>query len=67
MSIAEFILVSDDFMGEWAETPKCWKWGSFTKVTLPIIVRRNSSYDELVASVMQSRDLDCAASDVVIT
>ncbi|KAM3341260.1 hypothetical protein P3S68_028895 [Capsicum galapagoense] len=67
MSIAEFVLVSGDFMGEWVETSKCWKWRSFTKVTVSIPVRRNSSYDEFIASVMQSGDLDCASSDVVIS
>ncbi|KAM3205476.1 hypothetical protein P3L10_028886 [Capsicum annuum] len=67
MSIAEFVLVSSDFMGEWMETSKCWKWRSFTKVTILIPVRCNSSYDEFVASVMQSGDLDCAPSDVVIS
>ncbi|PHT46335.1 putative aquaporin TIP3-2 [Capsicum baccatum] len=36
-------------------------------VTLPIAVRRNSSYDELVASVKQSGDLDCTSSNVVIS
>ncbi|PHU00211.1 hypothetical protein BC332_29998 [Capsicum chinense] len=54
-------------MGKWVETPKYWKWRSFTKVTMPISVHRNSSYDELVASVMQSGDLDCVSSDVVIS
>ncbi|PHT60091.1 hypothetical protein CQW23_02454 [Capsicum baccatum] len=49
------------------ENPKCWKWRSFTKVTLPIVVRRNGSYDELVASVMQSRNLNYVPSDVVIS
>ncbi|KAF3659934.1 hypothetical protein FXO38_02989 [Capsicum annuum] len=67
MSIAEFVLVSGDFIGEWVETPKCWKWRSFTKVIIPIPVRRNSSYDEFVASIMQSGDLDCALSDVIIS
>ncbi|PHT63342.1 hypothetical protein T459_32805 [Capsicum annuum] len=67
MSIAEFVLVSGDFMGEWVETPKCWKWRSFTKVTIPVVVRHNSSYDELVACVIQSGDLDCAPGDVVIS
>ncbi|PHT34467.1 hypothetical protein CQW23_26267 [Capsicum baccatum] len=67
MPIAEFVLVSGDFMGEWVETPKCWKWKSFTKVTLFIPVRRNSSYDEFVASVMQSGDADCALTHVVIS
>ncbi|KAF3636412.1 hypothetical protein T459_02269 [Capsicum annuum] len=67
MTIVEFVLISDDFMGEWVETSKCWKWRSFTQVTIPIPVRRNSSYDELIASVMQSGDLDCAPSDVVIS
>ncbi|KAM3237016.1 hypothetical protein P3L10_012045 [Capsicum annuum] len=67
MSIAEFVLVSVDFMGEWVETSKCWKLRSFTKVTISIPVRRNNSYDKFVASVMQSGDLDCAPSDVVIS
>ncbi|PHU18141.1 hypothetical protein BC332_13836 [Capsicum chinense] len=63
----EFVLVSGDFMREWVETSKCWKWRSFNKVTILIPVRRNSSYNEFVASVMQSGDLDCAPSDVVIS
>ncbi|PHT25295.1 hypothetical protein CQW23_35072 [Capsicum baccatum] len=67
MSIAEFILVSGDFMGEWVETSKCWKWKSFNKVTILIPVRRTSSYDEFVASIMQSGDLDCTPNDVVIS
>ncbi|PHU15977.1 hypothetical protein BC332_17182 [Capsicum chinense] len=67
MSIAEFILVSGDFMGEWAETWKFWKWRSFTKVIISIPVHRNSSYDEFIASVIQSGDLDCAPSDVAIS
>ncbi|PHU02298.1 hypothetical protein BC332_27549 [Capsicum chinense] len=67
MSIVEFVLVSGDFMGEWVETPKCWKWRSFIKVTILIPVRRNSLYDEFVISVIQSEDLDCAPSNVVIS
>ncbi|PHT25491.1 hypothetical protein CQW23_34882 [Capsicum baccatum] len=67
MSIAEFVLISGDFMGEWVETSKYWKWRSFTKVTILIPVRRNSLYDEFVASVIQSRDLDYTPSDVVIS
>ncbi|PHT59932.1 hypothetical protein CQW23_02295 [Capsicum baccatum] len=67
MSITEFVLVSGDFMREWVETPKYWKWRSFTKVTILIPIRRNSLYDKFVASVMQSRDLDYAPSDVVIS
>ncbi|PHT70827.1 hypothetical protein T459_25931 [Capsicum annuum] len=30
-------------------------------------VHRNNSYDEFIASIVQSRDLDCASSDVVIS
>ncbi|PHU22942.1 hypothetical protein BC332_08049 [Capsicum chinense] len=67
MSIVEFVPVSSDFKGEWVETLKCWKWRSFTKVTIPIPIPHNSSYDEFVASVMQSGDLDCAPSDVMIS
>ncbi|PHT26245.1 hypothetical protein CQW23_34141 [Capsicum baccatum] len=54
-------------MGEWLKTLKCWKWRSFMKVTIPVVVRHNSSYDELVASVMQSGNLDCAPDDMVIS
>ncbi|PHT60545.1 hypothetical protein CQW23_02908 [Capsicum baccatum] len=66
MSIAEFVQVSGDFMGEWVKSPKYWKWRSFTKVKIPIPVCHNSFYVEFVASVMQSGDLDCTLSDVVI-
>ncbi|PHT81926.1 hypothetical protein T459_14941 [Capsicum annuum] len=54
-------------MGEWLNTPRGWKWRSFTKVTLPIAIYRNSSYGELVTSVKQSGDLDCASSNMVIS
>ncbi|PHT70524.1 hypothetical protein T459_25628 [Capsicum annuum] len=67
MSIAEFVLISGDFVGEWVETPTCWKWRSFTKVTIPVAVRRNSSYNELVPRVMQSGDLDCTSDNVVVS
>ncbi|PHU12350.1 hypothetical protein BC332_19280 [Capsicum chinense] len=67
MSIVEFILVSGDFMGEWVKNLKCWKWRSFTKVTIPILVGRNSSYDEFIASIMQRGDLDCTSCDVMIS
>ncbi|KAF3650242.1 hypothetical protein FXO38_17260 [Capsicum annuum] len=67
MPVAEFVLVAGDFMGEWLNTPRGWKWRSFTKVALPIAVRRNSSYDELVVSVKQNGGLDCASSNVVIS
>ncbi|KAF3677334.1 putative pentatricopeptide repeat-containing protein, chloroplastic-like [Capsicum annuum] len=63
----ELLVALCDFMGEWVNTPRGWKWRSFTKVTLPIAVHRNNSYDELVASVKQSEDLDCASSNVVIS
>ncbi|KAF3617120.1 hypothetical protein FXO38_34171 [Capsicum annuum] len=49
------------------ETSKCWKWRSFTKVIIPIPIRHNSSYDEFVASVMQSGDLDWASNHVMIS
>ncbi|KAM3338927.1 hypothetical protein P3S68_031013 [Capsicum galapagoense] len=67
MSIAEFVLVSGNFMGESAETPKRWKWRSFTKVTIPIPIHCNSSYDKFIVSVMQRGDLDCVPNDVVIS
>ncbi|KAF3655891.1 hypothetical protein FXO38_14468 [Capsicum annuum] len=39
----------------------------FYQGDIAIAVHRNSLYDELVASVMQSGDLDCASSDMVIS
>ncbi|PHT48494.1 hypothetical protein CQW23_12702 [Capsicum baccatum] len=67
MSIAEFVLNSGDFMRELVEIPKYWKWRSFTKVTMPIPVHLNSSYEKLFANIMQSKDLDCTSSDMVIS
>ncbi|PHT97157.1 hypothetical protein BC332_33920 [Capsicum chinense] len=67
MFVTEFVLVAGDFMEEWVNIPRGWKWRSFTKLTLSIAVCRNSSYDELVASVKQRGDLDCASSNVVIS
>ncbi|KAF3616048.1 hypothetical protein FXO37_35230 [Capsicum annuum] len=65
--ITSCISIFGDFMGEWLNTPRGWKWRSFTKVTLPIAIYRNSSYGELVTSVKQSGDLDCASSNMVIS
>ncbi|KAF3680919.1 hypothetical protein FXO38_02049 [Capsicum annuum] len=67
MFVTEFVLVAGDFMEEWVNTPRGLKWRSFTKLTLPIAVRRNSSYNKLVANVKQSGDLDYASSNVVIS
>ncbi|KAF3639788.1 hypothetical protein FXO38_22465 [Capsicum annuum] len=67
MSIVEFVLVFGDFMGEREETPLRWNWKSFTTMTLPIAVSDNDSYDDLVASIIKSEDLDYELSDVVIS
>ncbi|PHT32414.1 Amino acid permease 1 [Capsicum baccatum] len=37
------------------------------QVINPIVVRRNSSYDELVVRVLQNGDLDCVSGDMVIS
>ncbi|PHT78488.1 hypothetical protein T459_16540 [Capsicum annuum] len=52
-------------MGEWDETPKFWKWKSFTKVTLPIAVRHNGSYDDMIASIIEGKKLDCELNGVM--
>ncbi|KAF3625828.1 hypothetical protein FXO38_29568 [Capsicum annuum] len=66
MAITEFVLVSEIiYQGD--NFHSCSPQRSFIKVTISIPVRRNSSCDEFVASVMQSGDLDCASSDVVIS
>ncbi|KAG5570624.1 hypothetical protein H5410_060390 [Solanum commersonii] len=53
MTVAEFVVTGGDHMGVWEETPKSWNWNFFTKKTVPIALRRNGSYDDMIASVIK--------------
>ena len=67
MVVAEFVVVVGDYMGVWEETPKIWVWKSFTKTTVPIALRRNGSYADMIASVIEAGELCCEPSDLVIS
>ncbi|KAK4706556.1 hypothetical protein R3W88_033876 [Solanum pinnatisectum] len=66
MAVAEFVVASGDYIGVWEETPKSWNWKSFSKMTLPIAWRRNGSYDDMIASVIEAGELTCEPNDQVI-
>ncbi|KAK6775732.1 hypothetical protein RDI58_026733 [Solanum bulbocastanum] len=53
-------------MGVWEETPKSWYWKSFNKTIVPIGLRRNGSYDDMIASVIKTDELACEPSNLVI-
>ncbi|KAF3671608.1 Glucose-1-phosphate adenylyltransferase small subunit, chloroplastic [Capsicum annuum] len=48
------------------EGPNCWRWKSSTKETVPIPLRRNGSYNDMVRSVIESRELECEPKNIVI-
>ncbi|WMV09497.1 hypothetical protein MTR67_002882 [Solanum verrucosum] len=50
MTVAEFVVAGGDYMGVWEETPKSWNCKSFSKMAVPIALRRNGSYDDMIAS-----------------
>uniref|UniRef100_M1DA85 Uncharacterized protein n=1 Tax=Solanum tuberosum TaxID=4113 RepID=M1DA85_SOLTU len=67
MAVPEFVVAGGDYMGVWEETPKSWNWKSFTKTTVPIALRRNDSYDNMIASLIEVGVLTCEPNDLVIT
>jgi len=67
MAVAEFVVAGGDYMGVWEETPKSWNWKSFSKTTVPIALRRNGSYDDMIASVIEAGELTCEPNDLVIS
>jgi len=67
MAVAEFVVVGGDYIGVWEETPKNWIWKSFSKMTVPIALRRNGSYNDMMASVIEAGELDCEPRDLVIS
>ncbi|KAG5586871.1 hypothetical protein H5410_047305 [Solanum commersonii] len=49
------------------ETPKNWNRKSFSKTTVPIALRRNGLYDDMIASVIEAGELTCNPNDLVIS
>ncbi|KAK6792164.1 hypothetical protein RDI58_011245 [Solanum bulbocastanum] len=52
MAVTEFVVAGGDYMGEWEETPKNWNWKYFNKTTVPIALRRNGLYDDMITSII---------------
>ncbi|KAK4723788.1 hypothetical protein R3W88_026567 [Solanum pinnatisectum] len=59
MIVAEFVVVGGDYMRVWEETPKSWYCKSFSKTIVPIALRRNGSYADMIASVIEAGELAC--------
>ncbi|KAF3685237.1 hypothetical protein T459_17434 [Capsicum annuum] len=67
MAVAEVVVVGGNYMGAWEEGPNCWKWISATKETVPISLRRKGSYDDIVRSVIERRELECEPKNIMIS
>ncbi|XP_049405284.1 uncharacterized protein LOC125868756 [Solanum stenotomum] len=67
MAVAEFVVAGGDYMGVCEETLKSWNWKSFSKMTLPIALRRNGSYDDIIASVIEAGELTYEPNNLVIS
>ncbi|PHT38677.1 hypothetical protein CQW23_22250 [Capsicum baccatum] len=66
MAVAEVVVVGGNYMGAWEEVLNCWKWKSSTKKTVPIPLRRNGSYGDMVRSVIESGELEYEPKNIVI-
>ncbi|KAF3662054.1 hypothetical protein T459_17069 [Capsicum annuum] len=67
MVVAEVVIVGGDYMDMWEEGPNYWKSKSSSKETVPIPLRRNSSYDNMVRSVIERRELDYEPKNIMIS
>ncbi|KAM3319124.1 hypothetical protein P3S67_006324 [Capsicum chacoense] len=67
MSIIDYVVVGGIFSGKWEESPKCWVWKTASKDTVSIALHRNDSYPDMVKSVMESSELSCDQSEVLIS
>ncbi|KAK4708494.1 hypothetical protein R3W88_029419 [Solanum pinnatisectum] len=67
MTVAKFFVAGGDYMGVWEETPKNWYWKFFSNTVVPIVLRRNGSYDVMIASVIEASELACEPSNLVIS
>ncbi|PHT45604.1 hypothetical protein CQW23_14762 [Capsicum baccatum] len=66
MAVAEVVLVGGNYMGAWEGGPNCWRWKSSTKETSSILLHCNESYDDMVQSIIESRELECKPKNIVI-
>ncbi|PHT93050.1 hypothetical protein T459_00932 [Capsicum annuum] len=67
MTIAEVVAVDGIYIGAWEEGPNSWRWKSSTKKTVPISLRRNGLYDDMVQSVIESGELECEPKNIDIS
>ncbi|KAK4710365.1 hypothetical protein R3W88_004878 [Solanum pinnatisectum] len=67
MAVTEFVVAGGDYIGVWEETPKNWNWKSFSKTIVPIALRCNGSYDDMIASVIEAGELTCEPNDLGIS
>ncbi|KAM3289279.1 hypothetical protein P3S67_017566 [Capsicum chacoense] len=67
MSIKENVVIGGIFSSEGEESPKCWVWKTASKETISIVLHRNGSYADMVKSVMESGELSCNQSEVLIS
>ncbi|KAG5621415.1 hypothetical protein H5410_006633 [Solanum commersonii] len=67
MTVAEFVIDGGDYMGVCEETPESWNWKSFSKTILPIALRCNGSYDDIIASVIEVGEFTHEPNDLVIS
>ncbi|KAM3307745.1 hypothetical protein P3S67_009489 [Capsicum chacoense] len=67
MSIIDYVVVGGICYGQWEESSKCWVWKTASKETVSIALRRNGSYADMVKSVMESGELSCDKSEVLIS
>ncbi|KAG5606001.1 hypothetical protein H5410_027493 [Solanum commersonii] len=67
MVVTEFVVAGGDYIGVWEETLKSWNWKSFCKMIVPIALRRNGSYDDMIATVIKVGELTCEPNDLVIS
>ncbi|KAM3304088.1 hypothetical protein P3S67_015120 [Capsicum chacoense] len=67
MSIIDYVVVGGIFSNEWEESTKCWVWKTVSKETVSIALRRNGSYVDMVKNVIESGELSCDQSEVLIS
>ncbi|KAH0652023.1 hypothetical protein KY290_032940 [Solanum tuberosum] len=67
MAVAEFVVNGGDCMGVCEETLKSWYWKSFSKTIVPIVLRHNGSYGDMIASVIEAGELTCEPDNLVIS
>ncbi|PHT75021.1 hypothetical protein T459_22298 [Capsicum annuum] len=66
MAVVEVVVVGGNYMGAWEEDPNCWRRKSSINETLPIPLRRNGSYNDMVRSVIESGELECEPKNILI-